>query len=135
MLKEESDRLLVLLDDSIRQSSHSRRELERRMGLGQGYLGSLFKGRIQLRVSHVYAISNALGIEPLELFIRASPPKDPEWLLEQLGISSGKKDPQLPLLTGEEPLPDRDEIQDIIRLAVRNELGGAGRLPGSYRAE
>lgn len=54
MNQGEVERLLVLLEDAVRRSRRSRREIERKLGLGQGYLGSLFRGRIELKVWHVY---------------------------------------------------------------------------------
>jgi hypothetical protein len=120
--KEETDRLLTLLDESIRQSHCSHRELERRMGLGEGYLRGLFKQRTQLRLEHVYAIAHALGVEPMSFFLRASPPRDPDWLLKQLGIRPGKR-PRFPLHESEEPNLSRQGIQNVVRSAIRNELG------------
>jgi transcriptional regulator with XRE-family HTH domain len=117
--KEESDRMLTLLERSIRQSELSKRELERRLGLSQGYLGGLFKGRIQLKVSHVYGIAHALDIEPLFLFLQVSPPKDPDWLLKQLGIG---KDQLLSFLAHGGRLPTPQEMVEIIQAALRSEL-------------
>ena len=116
MNSDESARLLSLMDDAIHQSHRSRREIERTLGLSQGYLGSLFKGRIQLRVSHVYSISRVLGLEPLTFFAKASPPKDSESLLAELG--KGLKAAALP----SDPPPSRSEIEEMIRRTVRAEL-------------
>jgi transcriptional regulator with XRE-family HTH domain len=122
MTTEESQRVLSYLEDSIRSAKLSRREIERRLGMGQGYLNSLFKGRIQLRVAHVYEIARVLGIEPLSLFLEATPPKDPNWLLTELGLQPGRKRPPaalLALLTG---LP-KEELQQMLRDIIREEMG------------
>ena len=116
MNNDESARLLTLMDDAIHQSHRSRREIERTLGLSQGYLGSLFKGRIQLKVSHVYSISRALDLEPLTFVLKASPPKDTTLLLEQL--VDGQKASSL---LNDAP-PSRSEIQEMIRDTVREEL-------------
>ena len=118
MHSDESDRLLTLMDDAIHQSHRSRREIERTLGLSQGYLGSLFKGRIQLKVSHVYSISRVLDLEPLTFFLKASPPseKDRASLLEQLG-----EGPKAFALLNDAP-PSRSEIQEMIRDTVREEM-------------
>jgi transcriptional regulator with XRE-family HTH domain len=123
--KEESDRLLSLLEKHVRQAEMSQREMERRLGLSQGYLGGLFKGRIQLKVSHVYGIARILEMEPLYFFLHASPPKDPEWLMNQLGIAS---DLFLPFLMGGS-LPKLEELSGIIREALRSELGRLFGMP------
>jgi transcriptional regulator with XRE-family HTH domain len=115
--KEESGRMLDLLERSVRQSDMSKRELERRLGLSQGYLGGLFNGRIQLKVSHVYAIAHALEIEPLWLFLQAAPPRDPDWLLKQLGIGDGV----LPSYLAKS-LPSRQEMLEIVRATIQAEL-------------
>jgi transcriptional regulator with XRE-family HTH domain len=122
MTTEESQRVLTYLEGSIRGSDYSRREIERRLGMGQGYLNSLFKGRIQLRVAHVYEIARVLGIEPLSLFLEATPPKDPNWLLVELGLQPGKKRPPAALLALLAGFP-REELQAMLRDIIREELG------------
>ena len=121
MTTEESQSVLSYLEDSIRSSQYSRREIERRMGVSQGYLNSLFKGRIQLKVAHVYDIARVLGIEPLNLFLEATPPKDPNWLLVELGLQPGKKRPPAALLALLAGVP-REELQRMLREIIREEL-------------
>ena len=121
MNTEESQSVLSHLEDSIRSSPYSRREIERRMGVSQGYLSSLFKGRIQLKVAHVYDIARVLGIEPLNLFLEATPPKDPDWLLVELGVQPGKKRPPAALLALLAGIP-REELQRMLREIIREEL-------------
>jgi transcriptional regulator with XRE-family HTH domain len=124
--KEESDRLLALLEGHVRKSELSQREMERRLGLSQGYLGALFQGRIQLKVAHVYGIARILEVEPLYFFLHASPPKDPEWLMKQLEIGENLF---LPLLRGGGALPTRQEMVEIIRTTIRSELERLFRKP------
>jgi transcriptional regulator with XRE-family HTH domain len=130
MRSEESERLLSLLDESIRTSRRSRREIERTLGVGQGYLSSLFKGRIQLKVSHVYALAQVLGLEPLSLFLEAAPPKNPERLLHQLGLDPEGKTP----LAGTLPMigdlaPGREGFEKFIREMVRDEMKRISKEP------
>jgi transcriptional regulator with XRE-family HTH domain len=122
MTTEESQRVLSRLEQSIRGSELSRREIERQLRMGQGYLNSLFKGRIQLRVAHVYEIARVLGVEPLSLFLEATPPKDPNWLLGELGLRPGKKRPPAVLLTLLTGYP-REELQEMLREIIREEMG------------
>jgi transcriptional regulator with XRE-family HTH domain len=116
--KEESDRLLDVLETYVRNSEVSQRELERRLGVSQGYLGALFQKRIQLKVFHVYGIARVLGLEPLYFFMRATPPRDPGWLLEQLGI----KQDLISSFPDDGHPPSREEMQQIIRTTIRSEL-------------
>ncbi len=116
--REEVETLLKMLDDEIVKSRISKRKLEKMLGQGQGYIGSLMKGRITLKVGHVYEIGEALGLEPLLLFFRAAPKENQERLLKALGAGSasggGAEDPSEPMT--------RQEIEELIRRVVRQEL-------------
>lgn len=116
--RDEVETLLKLLDDEIVKSRISKRQLERILGQGQGYIGSLIKGRITLKVGHVYDIGEALGLEPLLLFFRAAPKENQERLLKALGLQSadggGAEDPDRPMT--------REEIEGLVRRVVRQEL-------------
>lgn len=126
MDQDEVQRILDLLDSAIHHSRRSRREIERTLGLGQGYLGSLLKGRIELKVRHVYVLARELGLEPLSFFVQASPPKETAWL-EQLGVSrEAPAGPPQESAAEETPLT-RTEIEDLVRRTLREELG---RLDG-----
>lgn len=128
---EESKRLCTLLDEAIHASRRSRRGIERKLGWGQGYLGSLLHGRIELKVSHVYILARELGIEPLSLFLQASPPRDPQWILDQLGagVPQEKPDEEDEPDPSEGPLLTRDEIEELVRRTLREELARIGVNP------
>jgi hypothetical protein len=127
----ESQRLLQLLDAAIHDSRRSRREIERSLGLGQGYLGSLFRGRIELKVWHVYRLAQELKLDPLRFFFHVSPPQDVKWILEELGIDPEKalkKDeppPAKPEPVKEEPLTAK-QVEKIVMKALRDELKRRG---------
>ena len=115
--RDEVETLLKLLDDAIVNSRISKRQLERILGQGQGYIGSLIKGRITLKVGHVYDIGEALGLEPLLLFFRAAPKENQERLLKALGKQAdgdGAEDPAAPMT--------REEVEELVRRVVRQEL-------------
>ena len=115
--RDEVETLLKMLDDEILKSRISKRKLEQMLGQGQGYIGSLIKGRITLKVGHVYDIGEALGLEPLLLFFRAAPRENQERLLKALGAQAnggGGEDPSEPMT--------RREIEELIRRVVRQEL-------------
>jgi hypothetical protein len=116
--RDEVETLLKMLDDEIVRSRISKRKLEKILGQGQGYIGSLIKGRITLKVGHVYDIGEALGLEPLLLFFRSAPKENQERLLKALGVQStdgdGSGDPSGTMT--------REEIEGLVRRIVRQEL-------------
>lgn len=129
----ESQRLLQLLDKAIHDSRRSRREIERSLGLGQGYLGSLFRGRIELKVWHVYRLARELDLDPLRFFFDVSPPQDSKWVLEALGLDPEKAQ-QLKKMA-DEPPPAKPEpeapltarqVEQIVMKTLRNELKRRG---------
>lgn len=133
--QEEARRILGLLDDAIVQSRRSRRKIERNLGWSQGYLGSVLRGRIGLKVWHVFALSRELRIEPLSLFLTAAPPRDPSWILEQLGIEPAPAKPAEeppPVEVVSEPLPATlEELEDLVQKLLRDELARLGLLDES----
>lgn len=131
---EEVQRLLQLLDDAIRDSRRSRRDIERSLGLGQGYLGSLFRGRIELKVWHVYRLARELKLDPLRFFFEVSPPQESRWVLKALGLDPDKV---LEKKTAEEtPPPERkgdkpplitpENVEEIVKKVIREELERRG---------
>ena len=130
--QEEAQRILRLLDAAILKSRRSRREIERKLGWSQGYLGSLMRGRIGLKVWHVFALSRELGIEPLSLFLTVAPPRDPSWILAQLGIELPPPAPPEPAAPKPEAPPvDREELEAMMRTLLREELARLGLLEPS----
>jgi hypothetical protein len=136
----ESQRLLELLDQAIRDARRSRRDVERSLGLGQGYLGSLFRGRIELKVWHVYRLARELKLDPLTFFFEVSPPESPRWVLKALGLDPDKvletkapekdeKREEPETKDGEkkkQPLMTAEEIEAIVLRAIREELERRG---------
>jgi len=121
MDQDEVQRILDLLDHAIHLSRRSRREIERTLGLGQGYLGSLLKGRIELKVRHVYVLARELGLDPLSFFTQAqaSTSKESVWL-QQLGAPAEAS--AVPAEPAEEVPLTRSEIEDLVRRTLRDEL-------------
>jgi hypothetical protein len=128
--QREAGRVLRLLDDAIVSSRRSRRRIERDLGWSQGYLGSLLRGRIGLKVWHVFALSHVLGVEPLSLFLSAAPPRDPSWIFEQLGLpmpqeESEDTEPEEPA----EPPLTRGDVENLARKLLHEELARFGLQP------
>jgi hypothetical protein len=127
--QEEARRILRLLEAAILKSRRSRREIERKLGWSQGYLGSLLRGRISLKVWHVFALSRELRIEPLSLFLTVAPPREPGWILKHLGIEPlPPAPPGPPVPKVEEPPVGRDELEEMMRTLLYQELGRLGLL-------
>ena len=132
MDENEAQRLLELLDEAIARSGRSRREIERALGWSEGTLGSILRGRIALEVWHVFALARELDLEPLSFFLTVAPPRDPNWVLEQLGIPPpGSEEP------GPEPIPpgpplSREELEDLVRDTLRVELERIGAEVPAY---
>jgi transcriptional regulator with XRE-family HTH domain len=124
----EVQKLLKLLDQAIHESRRSRREIERSLGLGQGYLSSLFRGRIELKVWHVYRLARELGHDPLKFFFKVSPPEDPKWVQEHLGlapeVARAKRIEKAPPPLGPtlDMLVTRGELDNLVRRTIREEL-------------
>jgi hypothetical protein len=78
MSEQEVARLTRLLQDAVKLSRQSNRAVERKMGLSGGYLSRLFSGIMELRVSHVIDICNAIDFPPAEFFRAAYPMGDGE---------------------------------------------------------
>lgn len=125
--QDEAQRILKLLEAAVVKSRRSRRQIERKLGWSQGYLGSILRGRIGLKVWHVFALSRELGIEPLSFFLTAAPPRDPSWILKQLGIELPPPKPPEPAVPKPEPPPvDWDELEDMMRRLLLEELTRLG---------
>lgn len=125
--QDEAQRILKLLEAAVVKSRRSRRQIERKLGWSQGYLGSLLRGRIGLKVWHVFALSRELGIEPLSFFLIAAPPRDPSWILKQLGIEPPPPKPPEPAAPKPEPPPvNWEELEDMMRKLLLEELTRLG---------
>lgn len=122
---EEAQRVLERLADAIRNSQRSRRDIERKLGWSHGYLGCLLKGRIALKVWHVFALARELGVEPLALLVAAVPPRDPSWILDYLGAEPVSPEPEPP--KPRVPL-DFDELEEMTRNLLYTELEKLGLI-------
>jgi hypothetical protein len=109
--------LLELLHQEILNGASSKRKLERDLGLGQGYIGSLIRGRIMLKVEHLWVLGEALGFEPLVLLFQAAPKEHQERFLRELGLRAEHGESPAAV----EPM-SREETEDLVRKIVRQEL-------------
>jgi hypothetical protein len=107
--------LLELLDQEILKGSRSKRKLEREMGVGQGYLGSILKGRITLKVEHLWELGEVIGFEPLVLLYQAAPKEHRERFLNELELKPAAEAGSAAPIT-------REEIEELVTKTVRREL-------------
>ena len=68
-------RLRTMLKAAMKVLGFTNRDVERKLGLSGSYLSRLFSGMIDLKVDHVVAISQVIGLEPDEMFQIAFPKK------------------------------------------------------------
>jgi transcriptional regulator with XRE-family HTH domain len=122
-VRAEVEALVRLIDDEILRSRISKRKLEKILGQGQGYVASLTRGRIALKVGHVYDLAEALGLEPLLLLYRAAPKKNQERFLRELRLQPAAED----AAARKAPALTLAEVEEMVRKIVRQELG---RLAG-----
>ena len=135
--------MLDLLDLAIHDARRSRRDIERSLGLGQGYLGSLFRGRIELKVWHVYRLARELKRDPLSFFFEVSPPQDSRWVLKALGLDPdkvlekpGERSETRPAERAKEETPEAKKeepgqltpkvVEEIVLRTIRLELNRLG---------
>jgi transcriptional regulator with XRE-family HTH domain len=62
------DALAQHLRLSIQARGLTLRWVERQLGMGEGYLGQLLRGNLDLKVKHVMAVLQVIGMEPEEFF-------------------------------------------------------------------
>jgi transcriptional regulator with XRE-family HTH domain len=110
--------LLELLDKEILKRDRSKRRLERDLGVGQGYVGSLLRGRITLKVEHLWDFGDAIGFEPLVLFFLSASKEHQERFLEELELTREIPDADSDAIEA----MSRDEIEELVRKVVRQEM-------------
>jgi len=82
--QREARRLAGILDELLKNSKHSKRSVEKRLGLSRGYLSQLLGGQVELKMLHVFALLEILDAEVCLFFELAFPPwqalalKDPK---------------------------------------------------------
>jgi hypothetical protein len=115
--------LLDLLDRVILKGDRSKRGIERDLGVGQGYLGSLLRGRITLKVEHLYDLGEVVGFEPLVLFFQSAPKEHQERFLKELGLreDNAVNTDNTAASAPAQPMT-REEIEEMVKKTVRQEM-------------
>jgi transcriptional regulator with XRE-family HTH domain len=74
---EEVQRVSEALREAIRRRKTSQRQIERVLGQGKGYLSQLLGGNVDLKLKHVFAVLEVLGLEADEFFLGIYGRSDP----------------------------------------------------------
>lgn len=65
---KEVQRYLELLEGLIKVEGFSIREVERRLGWGKGTLNGIFRGKIELKLRHLFGILDLMGYTPEQFY-------------------------------------------------------------------
>lgn len=65
---KEVQRYLEILEGLIKVEGFSIREVERRLGWGKGTLNGIFRGKIELKLRHLFGILDLLGYTPEQFY-------------------------------------------------------------------
>jgi transcriptional regulator with XRE-family HTH domain len=68
------------LKRKIREAGSSVREVEERAGMTRDYLRQVLRGSMKLRMEHVVAILEVIGVPPIEFFVEVYGPPRPAFL-------------------------------------------------------
>lgn len=135
-------RVVELLAYGVRQKGLSRRALEEKMGMSRGYLSELLSGDVDLRISYILMILEALEIHPWQFFrvafnrpqLGRSAPV-PEASAEEELLAVMQQGLQSPLAAADEREIDRVVKDALLRIlsrpepAMEAESAGPGLAP------
>lgn len=73
MSDAEIESLTQVLKLLLRFSKIQNRDIEKQLGFSGGYMSRLLSGKIDIKISHILALTKILGLHPHELFALAFP--------------------------------------------------------------
>ena len=129
MADKDLRQLRQVLEQAVRASHMTIREMERSLGLGHGSLYRLFDGNLDLRVRHLLALADLLGVPPtdfLELGCPDAMSRAKRRLTDWIGHSGQEARPTAASLSLE-------ELKELIRSTVREELEQQSATPERNR--
>lgn len=132
MSESEIERLLHLVKTVMRMLGVTNRELSRRLGINPSHLSRILNGQLELKVEHLLTISDALGLQPEELFrlaypTRTEPPTESAQVLRGLLPEGAALAPPSPPASAPVTGMTEEEIDRRIQesvLKLFRELGG-----------
>ena len=118
MSDKDLQQLRQVLREAVRASSMPIREMERQLGIGHGAIYRMLDGELDLRVRHLLALADLLGVPPTDFFELGCPDamsRATRRLTDWIGHPSGKAVRTAASLS-------LDELKELIRTTVREEL-------------
>ena len=129
MADKDLRRLRQLLEEAVRASRTPIREMERSLGLGHGSLYRLFDGSLDLRVRHLLALAELLGVPPTDFLEIGCPDAmsgAKRRLTDWIGHSGQAAKPKAASLS-------LDQLKELIRSTVQEELEQQSATPERTR--
>lgn len=113
--------LRLVLRQAVDASRMPIREMERRLGVGHGSLYRMLDGSLDLRVRHLLALAELLGVPPAD-FLEMGCPDAARGAKRRLAdwIGGASQAPATGPAAASLPL---DALKDLIRETVREEIG------------
>jgi hypothetical protein len=120
MARNDLSRLRQVLSEAVKALPMPVRELERRLGVGSGNLYRLIDGALDLRIRHLLALAELLGVPPTD-FLEMGCPAAMAGATRRLSdwIGSAKREPAAVPTAASLSL---DELKELIRDTVREAL-------------
>lgn len=129
MANKDLQQLRQVLREAVRASRMPIREMERQLGIGHGALYRMLDGELDLRVRHLLALADLLGVPPTDFFEIGCPDamsRASKRLADWIGQTSRASEPTAASLS----LP---ELKELIRSTVREELEQHSATPSQSR--
>jgi DNA-binding Xre family transcriptional regulator len=119
MAEQDLKQLRQILREAVRATRMSSRDLERRLGIGNGNLNRMLDGTLDLRVRHLLALADLLDVPPSDIFELGCPDAVSR-AKRRLGDWIGKRssEPAEPTAAS----LSLDQLRELIRDAVREEM-------------
>lgn len=131
MSEQDLRELRAFLKEAVQASRRTRRDLERALGVGSGKLDSLFDGSRDLRIRHLLAVAELLSVPPEDLLAftcSAARQNAKHRITDWLPRLRRNGDQQ-----GQAPSGSLDQLKELVRAAVQEELGAQGLAPEKTR--
>lgn len=126
MSESELKTLRQVLREAVTASRQPVRVLERKIGLGSGNLARLLDGRMEIKVRHLLALAQVLGVPPGD-FLEAGCPESTQSARHRLMDWIAPPQPKRRASAAAEPAADlMQQIRAVIRQELDQRAGSGG---------